>query len=375
MIAWTLKRRKLLMRKFSKVSPVSRFSLFSIVIFAIMITLLYISKSSYAAADLINSTVSGAFREVMARLGGILPFSLYEIIMLSLPAVIIFVAVIAYRRFASGVLRLRFVISLASLLLLLLSGHILALGIAYNTTPVSVQMKLGEVEVTKERLSDIMISLRDEINELSEEISYVDGESHLPYTHGELSDKLCDSFDSLAADHGFIRSFDSRAKLVHFGNLMSYLGITGIYTYYTGEANVNSAYPDYDIVFTTAHELSHQRGILRENEANFVAYLVTSTSSDPYIRYGGALSMYEYISSALYRTDKELYKEINAGLSDRARSDVSASYEVTRKYGDTFIADISSFINDLFLKSNGTEGVVTYGRVVELTVAYYESKK
>lgn len=363
------------MRKFSKVSPVSRFSLFSMVIFAIMITLLYISKASYAAADFLNSTVCHAFRHAMAAIGGVLPFSLYEIIMLSLPVVIILVSVIAYRRFVSGVLRLRFVISLASVLLLFLSGHILALGIAYNTTPVSEKMELSRVEITEERLADIMLSLRDEINELSESISYVDGESRLPYTHGELSNKLCDSFDSLSADYGFIKNFDSRAKLVHFGNLMSYLGITGIYTYYTGEANVNSAYPDYDIVFTTAHELSHQRGILRENEANFLAYLVTSTSTDPYIRYGGALSMYEYISSALYRTNKELYKEIHKGLSDRAKSDVSASYEVTKKYGDTFIADISSFINDLFLKSNGTEGVVTYGRVVELTVAYYESRK
>ena len=131
----------------------------------------------------------------------------------------------------------------------------------------------------------------------------------------------------------------------------------------------------YDMTFTAAHELAHQRGISRENEASFVAYLVNSRSDDPYLRYSAALSMYEYIGNALYRTNKQLYTEINSELSPLAKGDISASYEVSKKYGDTFINDISTFINDLFLKSNGTAGVVTYGRVVTLTVAYYESLK
>ena len=45
------------------------------------------------------------------------------------------------------------------------------------------------------------------------------------------------------------------------------------------------------------------------------------------------------------------------------------------KNGDTIIADISEWINDLYLESNGTDGVISYSQVVELTVAYFEMKK
>ena len=96
---------------------------------------------------------------------------------------------------------------------------------------------------------------------------------------------------------------------------MSDLQISGIYSFFTGEANVNVEYPDYCLPFTAAHELSHQRGICRENEANFVAFLVCIGSEDDYIRYSGYLNVYEYLASALYRADKELYKSALERLS------------------------------------------------------------
>jgi hypothetical protein len=81
--------------------------------------------------------------------------------------------------------------------------------------------------------------------------------------------------------------------------------------------------------------------------------------------------MYQYIASALYRTNPDRYFEIARGLAEVPRADINASNAVIEKYGDTFIADISEFINDLFLKSNGTAGVVTYGEVVKLAISYY----
>jgi hypothetical protein len=149
--------------------------------------------------------------------------------------------------------------------------------------------------------------------------------------------------------------------------------LTGIYTFYTGEANINADYPLFDRIFTSAHELSHQRGFLLENEANFVAYLVTSGCDEPIIRYSAALTMYSYISSALYRTDGERYSEISSGLCVGAISDLRASSQAYYSYSDTVISEISDRVNDLFLKSNGTPGTVSYGMVVELMIAYLAS--
>ena len=156
---------------------------------------------------------------------------------------------------------------------------------------------------------------------------------------------------------------------------MSYLGITGIYTSLTGEANVNTSYPDYVTIFTAAHEMCHQRGILRENEAYFVAYLITSTSQDKGLRYSASLNMFSYITSALYKTDKESYYALWDSLSESAVSDFRAASDVSNKYGDTFLEDISNWVNNLYLESSGDQGIISYSKVVELTLAYYQKQK
>jgi len=48
---------------------------------------------------------------------------------------------------------------------------------------------------------------------------------------------------------------------------MSYLGIGGVYFPFTGEANVNISMPHTSIPFTACHEMAHQIGFAREDEA------------------------------------------------------------------------------------------------------------
>ncbi len=359
---------------FEKKRKISIFAIISFLVFLTVYIMLLFAKSDAAVADALNGSICHCFRSAMAKLGGIFPFSIYEAVMLSIPLIAALLILLAVRSFKKGC-GTRFVINIFAIILLIFSGHNLSLGIGYHTTPIDEKMALPTVEVTEDRLAEVLISLRDEINLLTQEIEYKDGVSFSEDSFEQMNDKLLLSYDALYEEYSFPKTFSSTAKKVHFGNLMSYMGITGIYTFFSGDANVNSAYPEYDMTFTTAHELSHQRGISRENEANFIAYLVTSGSDDPFIRYSGALNMYVYIGNALYRTSKDRYYEINKGLSELAKGDLAASAAVSEKYGDTVINDISTFINDLFLKSNGTAGVVTYGRVVTLTVSYFESQK
>jgi len=76
-------------------------------------------------------------------------------------------------------------------------------------------------------------------------------------------------------------------KLVLLSPLMSYLGIGGIFIPYTCEANVNATLPDWEIPFTSAHELAHQRGFAREEEANYVGYLACRAHPDRDFQYSG----------------------------------------------------------------------------------------
>ena len=350
---------------------ISPFARVAISVFLSVAVLYVIAGSSVSVADYLNNTLCHEFRRIMASFGDLFPFSLFEVLILSLPLTLAAVIALAIRRFRSGEGRVRFIVNFISVILLVLSGHLIALGIGYKTSPVSLRMGISEVEVNEENLAETMTRLMNEVNELAPRVDrnsagvFVSG-----YDYSQLSAKICESYRAFYEKYGFPKPYDSRAKGVYHGNLMSYLEITGIYTYVTGEANVNTAFPDFDTVFVTAHEMAHQRGILRENEANFIAYVICSTSNDESIRYSAALTMYEYISSALYRTNPDRYKEISKGINGLAVEDMIASREVVKKYSNTFIGEISNKVNDIYLKGNGTDGVVSYGRVVELAVSY-----
>ena len=332
---------------------------------------LAIAKKNSVFADLINNGVSQSVRRFMATLTSSVSFSIFEMLVTLIPLLAALITIVAIRRFKSGEGRVRFISFLLSVVLILLSGNTLCLGFGYRGMSLRERLSLEPEEVTEDRLADTLILLRDKVNALSDEIGHnADGIS-VGHSLDDTSALLCDSFDSLSAEYGIFENFDSRVKPVKNGWAMSMLGITGIYTYYTGESNVNTAFPMSELTFVAAHELSHQRGIMRENEANFMAFLATVNSEDTYLQYSGYLSMYQYIASALYRTNPDRYFEIARDLAEGPRADINASNAVIKKYGDTFIADISELINDLFLKSNGTAGVVTYGEVVKLAIAYY----
>ncbi len=351
---------------------ISMYACLCVFIFSVIGVIYIIADASVSFADYINENMAQDFRRFMAGIGNAFDFSLFEALILSIPIIIFLVsyrAVVAFQR-GRG---LRFIINLAASVLLIYSGHLLALGVGYKTSDISEKMELPDTKVNEENLTRIITLLVDEVNSLADNVPRNEQGVFDPgYSFEEISAKVSDSYASLSHKYGFAEDFRSNAKGFETGEILSYLGITGIYTYYTGEANVNTSYPAYVRIFTTAHEMCHQRGILRENDANFVAYLITSTSDDQALRYSGALNMYSYFASALYKTNKEAFNSVAETLSESSKTDIRASNAVYDKYGDTVLERISDWVNNLYLKSNGTEGIISYSKVVELVVAYYQ---
>ena len=102
-----------------------------------------------------------------------------------------------------------------------------------------------------------------------------------------------------------------------------------------------------------------------------MAFLVCIESEDAYIRYSGYLNLYEYVASALYSASPELYYRANATLSPSVRTEMSAYSHFFDQFRDSLAGEISETVNNTTLVLHGTEGVKSYGMVVELAVAYY----
>ena len=194
----------------------------------------------------------------------------------------------------------------------------------------------------------------------------------MPYTVEQMSDELVATYNEASEEYPFLQKMTSRVKPVMLSEAMSYTHITGVYSFFTGEANINVAFPDYTIPFTAAHELAHQRGIAREDEANFVAFLICTRSDDAYIRYSGYLNMYEYVASALARADRKLYAKVSAALCLEVNHEMTAYSLFFEKYRDSTASTVSEAVNNTYLTLQGTEGTASYGMVVDLAVAYYK---
>ena len=183
----------------------------------------------------------------------------------------------------------------------------------------------------------------------------------------EAMEKLAEAFPSL-------KGYYPMPKKVAVSELLSYQGLTGVYSPFTIEANYNGDMTPYNIPFTTCHELSHLRGFMAEKEANFIAFLACIGSDRTDFQYSGYLSGWTYCMNALYRADPEEWRDTRILLDEKAEVDVSANSQFWNSY-EGVISETADRINDTYLRANGqADGVRSYDRMVDLIVAYFRDR-
>ncbi len=161
----------------------------------------------------------------------------------------------------------------------------------------------------------------------------------------------------------------SRPKGIILSSLWSYLGLSGLYSPFTGEPNINMIIPHHNLAFTSCHEMAHQLGFAAEDEANFIGYLACRMHPDTDFQYSGTLMAMRYALRALSRTDQEAYSALWSSLSEGIERDRKAEYDFWMRYR-TPARKVARRVNDAYLKSQGQEeGVASYGRVVDLLIA------
>lgn len=327
-------------------------------------------------ADAVNSTVSTAFRILMSVLSSPFPFSVVEVLVCLIPIALVLLLVYMFKKVRTKISAVRFLFVVFAVPAFIFSGFVFALGVPYHTTGIAERMQISEVEIDSDNLERASLILRDEVNSLADELSLSSqSPSKTNLSFSEISQLVTDAYGIFEDEYGFPFNFYTRAKPMIFDEVMSSSHLLGIYTFFTGESNINDGYPDYTVPFTVAHEFAHQRGIIREDEANFLAFAVCIRSPDPYVRYSGYLNMYEYTVSALYKTDMQAFIRVHSGLSEAAFCDIAAANEHSKKYRDSKLGEVVSNANDAYLQMNGTPGRVSYSLSVRLTVAYYDALK
>lgn len=344
---------------------------------AVCAVLYAVFTKNAAFSDWFNLSVSRWGRRLLAFLTNWMPFSFAELILLFFPILLILLiwrAVRVYCRTRRSALS--FLGRILSAVCAVAILFVLCFAPGYYGSTLDRKLGLDRAKVSKGELYQTAELLAKQINPLAKNLLMdAAGSSVMPYSLGELNEKLLAAYETFTDGKDFPDHFQSRIKPVALSTGMSYMHITGIYTFFTGEANVNTAFPDYTVPFTAAHELAHQRGVAREDEANFVAFLVCLSSDDAYIRYSGLMNVFEYVGSALFSTDASLYRSVFGSLQENARSEEYAYTLFFEKYQENVAATVSEATNNAYLQSQGAkEGTKSYSMVVDLAVAYYRAQ-
>ena len=154
-----------------------------------------------------------------------------------------------------------------------------------------------------------------------------------------------------------------------FKDVMSYTGIYGYYNPFTAEAQYNPKLPSTHLPFTLAHESAHQLGYAREQEANFIGYLIGVNSRNMDLKYSTEYFVLKSLLNLIVEQDEKFVKAVIARYSPGMKRD--RLYEIMFRYRHSGVLDsFFGFTNNIFLKTNQQEGSITYSYFNDLLIRY-----
>ncbi|CAM4224862.1 DUF3810 domain-containing protein [Zobellia roscoffensis] len=245
-------------------------------------------------------------------------------------------------------------------------------GLNYYRKPIAKNFAIRD-SVTTQEVIDLAEKLIIKTNRLQFELTSDSTKRvQIPYTGSEIFDKTMQGYQQLEGEVPFLKYEHQSLKKSMFSALSSYMGIGGYLNPFTNEAQVNALTPVFRFPVVSGHEAGHQVGYAKENETNFIGYLVTVKNKDRYFQYSASAYALSHCLSAIRRSDKtkfdELYAKVNLGVQENYRE----LYEHNMEYINPFEPIFKSIFNT-FLKANQQkDGIKSYSKIVELMVGYHE---
>jgi len=244
-------------------------------------------------------------------------------------------------------------------------------GLNYSRLPVAAKFGFKNKQATKQELVEINQYF---INQCNLNKTMIDTMLLQPFSSDEMLEEAQSAYSNLSIKYEFARYVQASVKPSLFGSVGDYLGITGYYNPFTGEAQVNTGAPPIEQPFIYCHEMAHQIGFAKENEANFVGFLACVHSDDPRFRYAACLELYQYANRQLMIKDSAIAKSMNSFLSPAVKKDLLAIQEHYQAYENAIEPWVSGMYSIFLMGNRQPGGIKTYGEVVSMVVAYKKHK-
>ncbi|NLC25685.1 MAG: DUF3810 domain-containing protein [Fastidiosipila sp.] len=333
-------------------------------------------------ADFYTAKIFTPLATIYTWLTSLFPLSLTEFFaILGIPALLILLIYGIIRLVKNNSHRWRRFLHTGSIVvgvaLILFSLFIVFHGINYARSPLANSMDLIIKERSIDELENAMRKVGHAAAAVRENLPEDSDGSIITGTTKELQQSAHTGWEVAGERWPALAStIRSKPKGVVLSKYWSYTKIVGMYMPLLLEANINIDQPGFMIPASTAHELAHTRGFAREDDTDFAGLLSCFVHPDPVWQYSGLISAWKNLSRRLAAEDRDLWREAYA---DTVTAKMAHDLENERLYWSAYetpIAEVSTQINDAYLKVNReSEGVKSYGGVVDLLLAWLETEE
>ena len=328
----------------------------------------------YTIEKYYSITLYPAIANVLRMFCIFFPFSIGDClyILISLVALISFISylMLYIREKDKKKLTILFFVKLVKAVLYIYIVFMLLWGLNYSRTGIGSQLNLKHSPYTTEDICNLSQRLMAELNTCR---NILDSVPQKDSSLSAIDNIAAEAYQKTSNQYSFLQYKHPVFKSSLFTYWSSWIGYTGYYNPFTGEAQIRADLPRILLPFIACHEAAHQLGYADESEASFVALIVSEKSENIYLRYSTLIDLYRFTRMELYL--RNTYPDGPEKLSKEVKNDLIYIHDFFKR--DAFNqSEAITNAYDMYLKVNGLKkGVESYNDVVAWAIEWYKSNK
>jgi hypothetical protein len=245
----------------------------------------------------------------------------------------------------------------------------LAWGLNYDRRGIAAQLELDVQPYSKQDLQKLTTLLEQRLN------SYAPMEDSIKRlelnTNATLFNQAIKDYKKLKGLYPFLAYPSPSVKPSLYSSVGHYFGFSGYFNPFTSEAQVNTTEPVFTRPFVVNHEIGHQLGYGKENEASFVSFLACRNSDNVDFRYSVYYELFFDAARESMRTGDTMFiSTIRKNLHPRVRADKLQETLFRMKKRNGMEPYVSDFYNNYLKLNNQPKGLATYDEVIAWLVAF-----
>lgn len=241
-------------------------------------------------------------------------------------------------------------------------------GLNYNRRGIEEQFGLKIEKYNAAELYTLSKTLQEQLNFYAGQVDSIKrlslNTNKILFNEGVLA------YKNVSKQYPFLTYQQPSIKTSIFGSIGHFFGFTGYYNPFSGEAQLKTSVPVFIKPFVVCHEIGHQLGYAKENEANFSSFLAGRVSDNVEFRYSVYYDMYSYAMGELVSYDLSCVIDLRKTEHTQIKKDRRTYYQYLFKSRNN-VEPFMSGVYDRYLRlNNQPKGKQTYNEVVAWLIAY-----